>query len=777
MRMRRVKKYWPAVAFVSVLSTLECSTYFNTFYNAEISFREGYKLHEKVMENFPDSLLVAPPPEARAKYDRAIEKSLKVLDDFPKDKKWHDHAVFMLGKAYFYERETGKSIRWLKQLQQEYQQSPFVPESYLFLAKDYIADDNLPKAEETLKFALDRYPFLDKDHKISLLLIEIEIRHEGKSRAISMLEQVRSTVKSGRLRIDLLLRVAELYQGMGQYDNAIALLKKAPRDKKDALQEYRIDYNLVSCYVAIDSLKQAALLLKAMRANKQYVAYMKEILFVNGTILARMGNTDEAIAVFKQVIGTVDTNVLKADTSKIISRAWFELAQLYQKKKGNYKEALKYYRLVSERTVKDSLVTPLATARMKAINQIGDLRKRIAARDTGVKRTAGLYKIGELFYYELDECDSACGEFRGLTKDTLVDSLFFPKAIFAAALIEREQLNDTVHSDSLFKLLIARFPGTDYSRRAQEEMRLPSVTRTRKDLAAEAFRDAEKVYFFDNDTKAAVKAYYNVYKKYPDLDVGPKSLYAAAWITDNELQKKKIAKSLYEKICERYPKSGYCKNEAQPRIKVVLDTLEALRRQNRDSEAVFPDPTKTADSVKRASIRPGVADSTATGRLGISDSAKPVGGPLPKSDSASVHGRMVVPTADTAHKSRVDSARSGTIPEPVLPLRRSDSSGLQRGNQSTALSPVPAPTRDSVSSPGRKSAIPVDTAHRSIVDSANTTARTVPVRDADSLGIRRGMQAAAPSAPAVPPSPVPGQAGDSVGGAKKAAPPVDTTKR
>lgn len=661
MKMRFSKKYLTTALFVSALSALQCSTYFNTVYNAETSFSEGYKLHEKAMENFPDSLLVTPSPEARAKYDRAIEKSLKVLDVFPRDKKWHDDAVFLLGKSYLYEKETGKAIRWLRQLQQEYQQSPFIPESYLCLAKAYIIDDNLPKAEETLKFALDRYPFLDKDHKISLLLIEIEIRHEGKSRAISLLEQIRSTVKSGKLQIDLLLRVAELYQGMEQYDKAIALLKKAPRDKKDALQEYRIDHNLVSCYVAIDSLNKASLLLKSMQANKQYVSYMKEIQFVNGTILARMGNTDAAIAAFKQVIGSVDTTVLKNDTSKILGKAWFELAQLYQKRKNNFKEARKYYRLVSERAVHDSLVTPLATARMKAMDQIIDLRKRIAARDTGLHCTAGRYKIGELFLYDLDEPDSACCEFRCLTKDSIVDSLYFPKAIFAAALIEREQLDDTAHADSLFKLLVARFPGTDYSRRAQEELRVTAITKTRKEQSEDAFKDAEKIYFFDNDAKAAVQAYYGVYKKYPDLDAGPKSLYAAAWITDNELQKKKIAKSLYEKICERYPQSGYCKNEAQPRIKVVLDTLEALRRANKGGAASLLEPKSAVDSVKQGVQ--GTTDSTSADRQHVSDS-------VPQLDSASGNGRRMVPPVDTAPNSPTDSAtsvsRPATAPVPGL---------------------------------------------------------------------------------------------------------------
>jgi TolA-binding protein len=699
MKMKQAGKYRQLAGSVLLLSMLQCSTYFNTFYNAETSFNDGYKLHEKVMENYPDSLLVAPPPEARAKYDRAIEKSLKVLDVFPHDKKWHDDAVFLLGKSYLYEKETGKAIRWLKQLQQEYQQSPFIPESYLYLAKAYIADDNLPKAEETLKFALDRYPFLDKDHKISLLLIEIEIRHEGKSRAIGLLEQVRSTVKSGRLQIDLLLRVAELYQGMEQYDKAIALLKKAPRDRKDALQEYRIDHNLVSCYIAVDSLKKAAQLLKTMQANKQYVPYIKEILYVNGIILARLGNVDEAIAVFKQVIGTVDTAVLKADTSKIISKAWFELGQLYQKRKGNYKEAQKYYKLVAERTVQDSSVTSLAAARMKAINQIVDLRKRIAARDTGLKRTACHYKIGEQFFYELDEPDSACCEFSCLTRDSVIDSTFFPKALFAAGRIEREQLNDTARSDSLYRLVIARFPGTAYSRRAQEELRLSTVAKTRKEESIEAFRDAEKIYFFDNDPKAAVQAYYNVYKKYPDMDIGPKSLYAAAWITDNELQKKKIAKSLYEKICERYPESGYCKNEAKPRIKVVLDTLEALRRENKDGGASLFEPKKPDSTLPRTdSLSGGVvrADSTRSMRdtvnglpPGTSVSVPP---PAPGIDSMRYYrGGRGVPPDDMARKSPADSSKPGAQPSVSAPLQSADSSAAQRGIQTSSASPPPIP--------------------------------------------------------------------------------------
>ena len=46
-----------------------------------------------MLRNFPDSLVVTPSQTVAAKYDRAIEKSTKVLDVFTRKKKWHDDAL------------------------------------------------------------------------------------------------------------------------------------------------------------------------------------------------------------------------------------------------------------------------------------------------------------------------------------------------------------------------------------------------------------------------------------------------------------------------------------------------------------------------------------------------------------------------------------------------------------------------------------------------------------------------------------------------------------
>jgi tetratricopeptide (TPR) repeat protein len=567
------------------------------------------------MLNFPDSIVTEPPADARTKYDRAIEKAAKVLEVYPKDKKWHDDAYFLLGKSCFYEKEMGKAVRWFRQLQEEYPQSHFVPESYVYLAEAYIVDDKLAKAEETLKFALDRYPFLDKDQKLSLLLVELAIRREGKSQAIQLIEQARLSARSEEKRFDLLLRGAELYMDLRQYDRAVALLRQAPRSKKFPVQGYRTDRDLISCYAATDSLQQALTLIETILAKGRESSHLKELLFAKGEILERMNRLDDAIAAFKLVIGSSDTSLIKTDTSHFTGKALLELGLLYQKRKNNYQEAEKYYALVSGRQVQDTAVTARANKRLKAMKTLQELRKALAVRDSSMKRPMRLFKIGELFYYELDEPDSAFRQFLTVVNDTAADTsapagaealaAVVPKAFYAAAFIARRDFMDTVRSDSLYTLLAARFPESDYSRRAQEEMKIVPVTATRQERAAEAFRSAEKKYLFESDTKNAVQAFYNVYREYPDLDIAAKSLFTAAWFTDNELEKKKVAKSLYEKICDRYPASIYCTKEAQPRLKAVRDTLEVLHRERKKADiAAAKQAGKPAPGADSASASP-----------------------------------------------------------------------------------------------------------------------------------------------------------------------------
>lgn len=582
------RAYFKIYAVLSLLcfslSLFQCTAYFNTYYNAERSFEEAQVIHTKMMRDYPDSIVVTPTAELISKYDRTIEKTNKVFEVFPKSKKWHDDALMLMGKAHFYKREMLKAVSRFRRLEQEFPNSEYIPEAYLYMGKAYIEEELLDKAEEILITAEKRYPELNRDHQITLLLITIAIRREGRSQAIALLEETRKTIKSEKLRLDLLLRTAELYIELTQYSKAVHLLKKAPRKREFPLQAYRMDRALLSCYTALDSLSLAYELIQKMIDNKRYTVHMDEMLFQKGAILHAMGRTDEAIKVFRKLTAGLDTATVAADTSRYKARALKELALIFQKDKKDYAKAASYLTLAS--MTRDTTVKGFAKKRLSAMERLRQLREDEGKEDS-IPGTR-FFAIGELFRFELDEPDSAFNQFVQICRDSLTDTSIVPKAISQAARIARDDLNDTLTADSLFRLLIKRYPSSEYAKIGQQELGREVTVKTREDSALDAYHHAEHLFYKENRVKDAIQTFFSLSKEYPELPIAEKSLFAAAWFSDNVLSKNRTAKMLYEKICMKYPESVYCTEQAKPRIKIVVDTLiklEQLRKANAKKDA------------------------------------------------------------------------------------------------------------------------------------------------------------------------------------------------
>lgn len=545
--------------------------YFNTFYNAETAFQSGFRKHSKIMEKYPDSLVVTPSQEIQSLYDRAIEKSLKMMDVYPREKKLRDRAYFLMGKAAFYKKDFTGSIGYMRELQAQFPSSPLIPESYLYVAKSHILEGNLGVAEEVITTILDKYPHLDDDNQIPLLLVDIAIRRGGRSQAIGLLQKIRISTQDKEERLLLLLRMAELHLELKQYPLAYNLLQKAQKSKGDPYLMFRVDRSIYQCYDAQDSLSQALELLDKMLKDRSYRDYHSEILFYKGVTLRKMGRIAESLAIFEKLVDSYDLQQY-ADSTGIRGRAYYELALLHQMNRGDYESAKAAYE--EAKKAQDSSIARTASRRVLALEKLEKLRnsdstKSLTAQDR--------YIIGELFQFDLNEPDSAFNRFRELADAQLGDSTVRPRAMSMAALIARTDLNDTLRSDSLLKLVIKEYEGSDYARKAQELMGVPVTVITRQEKAEKDFRKAEKLYYEKGDVVEAVKNYYDVYNNFQDLDIAAKSLYAAAWHTDNDLQKNRVAMKLYQKLCDQYPQSEYCESKAKPRLAIVKDTLEALR--------------------------------------------------------------------------------------------------------------------------------------------------------------------------------------------------------
>lgn len=564
----------------TIVLLANCTAFFNTFYNAEEAFKEAQIVHLKLLKTYPESLIVTPPFDALAKYDRAIEKSNKTIETFEKNKKWHDDALFLMGKAYYFKRDVDKCIRRLRQLENEFPASKHIPEAQLFIGKAYIDDGNLDKAEEVLLAAEKRFPALNSDQEITLLMIAIAIRRNGKSQAIELLEATLKSIKSDDIRLDLFLQTAELYIELKQYDKAILLLKQAPRKNDLPVHSYRLDRALLICFTEIDSLSDALLLVNKMLSNRNYLEYQDEMLYQKAMVEIKLGNIDEAIKLFKKITAGIDSASVASDTSSYKSKALYELALIYQKQKEDYGKAHHYFKLAA--SSRDSTAKNEAQKVLTALDKLTKLREMTAKNDT--TRGINKFAICELFRFELSEPDSAFSYFVNLSTDTSVDTALIPKALIQAALIARDVLDDKTTSDSLFNSIVTRYPASDYAKIAQREFNGNVTVVTRADSALQRYTEAEKLFYRNNDVKAAIQQFYEISRDFPELPIAPKSLFAAAWFTNTVLLKNVTAKMLFEKICEKYPESVYCKDQAKPRLKIVTDTLAKLDQMRRDNE-------------------------------------------------------------------------------------------------------------------------------------------------------------------------------------------------
>jgi hypothetical protein len=188
---------------------------------------------------------------------------------------------------------------------------------------------------------------------------------------------------------------------------------------------------------------------------------------------------------------------------------------------------------------------------------------------------------------ELGQPDSAYRHYCATACDTHYRAQK-PKALYSASWIARYSLKDSVRADSLYKLLLFGFPSNVYAQKAQEARGDKKTVFTRRDSAQASFQVAENIFFDNEKPDSAAEAYIDVYKKFPETEYGPQSLYAAAWIYDNVLDKNRTAKGIYELLCDSFPKCSYCVNEAKPRLKTVADSLAAMRNRRKSISTPAP---------------------------------------------------------------------------------------------------------------------------------------------------------------------------------------------
>jgi tetratricopeptide (TPR) repeat protein len=201
--------------------------------------------------------------------------------------------------------------------------------------------------------------------------------------------------------------------------------------------------------------------------------------------------------------------------------------------------------------------------------RIAALKARKVALDQDSLRAAiaeSQFEIAGLFMLEMKLMDSSQIYYRAVL-DSFPVSPLVPRILYALAEIHRAK-NDTVVVDSLYKILLDKYPGTEYGIQVKRFLGM-AVDTTARDSAETHYEEASKALLAKKDT-TALTMLTAIVRDYPRSPFAPKAQYAMGWIYENHLSNNDSAASVYKKLIALYPSSLYA-SVAQPKVAVKDD--------------------------------------------------------------------------------------------------------------------------------------------------------------------------------------------------------------
>jgi outer membrane protein OmpA-like peptidoglycan-associated protein/TolA-binding protein len=449
IRSRHIRPFACLLA-ASVLLGAGCA-YFNMFYNAKASYRDGLKLKEQNQNT-----------QAKAKFDKAIEKSAMVIKRWPKSR-WVDDALFLVGISYYQEGQYGKAIREFDQLSLAFPNSGFVPRGELYRGLALLADKQYGTARVTLDAVKQKYPKFADEATYNLARSFID--RKELERGTDSLAAFLGRFPRSRFRMPAAKLLADGSFSLKRYATAEKWYASYAALTDDPKQRALANLKIAACRYEQGKYDEA--IAQVSDVLGRYSDLDDEANLLLGKALNAIGRPAEALAAWAKVKGT----------SELGAEAAFRVGK-HHEEGSDFDKARAYYDTARIRRV-DSDYGVLAVKRLALLDAL-------AARTTGKKASGDSLQPGEAMFLvaevnnlNLGDYDKAMDLYQKV-HDSFPDTDWAAKALFAKAWILRNVKNDTIGARPLLRQEISEYPETEYADESRRWLGLPVPKREKK---------------------------------------------------------------------------------------------------------------------------------------------------------------------------------------------------------------------------------------------------------------------------------------------------------
>ena len=452
---------WIPVAGLIFITCANFKAYFNTFYNAEEFFEKAEKIR---LQNRGEKI----PQTAINDYEKVIEKSRLVLDEYP-EFKLRKKAFILIVQSHFYRGELRETVGALGEMKDEFGDKVYIEVEFwtsLVKWKQNKPQPAINGLNELINYGLN----VDMEAKAYLTIAEIFLEQKMHTEAMDNLEKSAERIQDQNEKGQIYYRIAELSFDAKSYDRALSAYQEVIKNSQSKKQIQEGNLTTVQIYRLKGNLDLAASSIKNMLLDENYKSIYADLELE----LAKLYDQQNMISESRNRLESIVQDYPKTTVS---AEAYYMLGNYSIEQDWDMEDALKQYSSVVKEN-KQSLYARPAQVRIKEINTYQqsklDLESwslRIAESDTIAdfyftedeqKDLAQiLYSIIELESFHFDRSDTGL-VYLDLLIQYAYQSKIFPKALYAKSVI-LEDKGELSLSKLLKQRIVNEFPKTDFA--------------------------------------------------------------------------------------------------------------------------------------------------------------------------------------------------------------------------------------------------------------------------------------------------------------------------
>ena len=527
------------IKYLCLLLFLKGCAYFNTFYNAEEHFETAERIR---IENLGSNI----PSRAIQEYGKAIEKSEKVLREYP-DSRYVKNARLLKGKSHYFRREYDSAVSIFSQLIQE---KDFNLEAKYWLALCKWKDLKPQPAINDLKNLISGVESDEFKSRIFLSIGEIYLSINDSENAYQNLNKGANLSKNRLLREEVYFQIAEISFENNDFDKALDSYQKVLSNTISITRIQESNLKIVQIYRLRGELEKSANIIQDLLVDEDFNSIKADLDLELIKIEFERGKIDFAIQNYDR-IGKDYPN------TKTAIEAYFLLSEIYLSSLYLDFEKVQFFMNESMRQNTNSSFKQIINKRRNDIDKLIQLDIELKQLKNS-ERVENLFLTGQILAFNLakyDESKTYFEEiiFKNQSSDYYLQSLF---ALYT--------LNLKINNDEYLNYrdkIIADFPNSDFAKyiinfENIEIVHLPSKT----------LNEAEQLKVID------INQSINLYKKVMSIDKSSNSSKIASYFLgvyyDYELSISDSAKYYYQYVSENFPSSAQAES-ANKRLEVL----------------------------------------------------------------------------------------------------------------------------------------------------------------------------------------------------------------